>query len=173
MIVLPLPKWPRRLLQALIATLGVAALCIDTSVFALYRFHINVVVLGLVFSGQVVTFPLAVWSMVTGGMIVLFTAELWLVIWLESTPRLMVLKLGRKYAVIVFLSLLATNAIHIWAAANNYRPVTTAKRYLPLFFPATANRFMSQHGWVDKAEIEKQKSMRMSAKSDLKYPLSP
>jgi hypothetical protein len=54
-------------LQAFIASLGIAVLFIDTLVFAQYRFHINAVVLELVLSGQVVSFPLITWITVIGG----------------------------------------------------------------------------------------------------------
>ncbi|OZT82852.1 choline-sulfatase [Vibrio sp. 03_296] len=168
-----LPKPFRNGTQALIASLGVATLFIDTIVFAQYRFHINAVVLELVMSGQIVSFPLITWLMVIGGVALLLAAQWWTIRWLENGAPVRALKLGRKFALLTFAALLATNAIHIWAAAHAYQPVTTVKRYLPLFYPATADKFMRKQGWVDEQALERQKALAFKRKNDLNYPLAP
>ncbi|EOV0142762.1 DUF3413 domain-containing protein [Vibrio vulnificus] len=168
-----LPKLFRNGTQALIASLGVATLFIDTIVFAQYRFHINAVVLELVMSGQIVSFPLITWLMVIGGVALLLAAQWWTIRWLENGAPVRALKLGRKFALLTFAALLATNAIHIWAAAHAYQPVTTVKRYLPLFYPATADKFMRKQGWVDEEALERQKALAFKRKNDLNYPLAP
>ncbi|EHH0751415.1 TPA: DUF3413 domain-containing protein [Vibrio vulnificus] len=168
-----LPKSFRNGTQALIASLGVATLFIDTIVFAQYRFHINAVVLELVMSGQIVSFPLITWLMVIGGVALLLAAQWWTIRWLENGAPVRALKLGRKFALLTFAALLATNAIHIWAAAHAYQPVTTVKRYLPLFYPATADKFMRKQGWVDEEALERQKALAFKRKNDLNYPLAP
>ncbi|BDR33078.1 choline-sulfatase [Photobacterium damselae subsp. damselae] len=168
-----LPKNGRHIVLALIASIGVAALFIDTFVFAQYRFHINAVVLELVLSGQVVSFPFITWLMVIGGIVLLFAAELFTVKWLERKVSSFKGNYGYKFTLLTVLCLLLTNGIHIWAAAYAYQPVTTIKRYLPLFYPATANSFMRKQGWIDEEAIERQKSLKMNTKSDLNYPLSP
>ncbi|EOB2787132.1 DUF3413 domain-containing protein [Vibrio vulnificus] len=167
-----LPKPFRNGTQALIASLGVATLFIDTIVFAQYRFHINAVVLELVISGQIVSFPLITWLMVIGGVALLLAAQWWTIRWLENGAPVRALKLGRKFALLTFAALLATNAIHIWAAAHAYQPVTTVKRYLPLFYPATADKFMRKQGWVDEEALERQKALAFKRKNDLNYPLA-
>ncbi|HAS8505181.1 TPA: DUF3413 domain-containing protein [Vibrio vulnificus] len=167
-----LPKPFRNGTQALIASLGVATLFIDTIVFAQYRFHINAVVLELVMSGQIVSFPLITWLMVIGGVALLLAAQWWTIRWLENGTPVRALKLGRKFALLTFAALLATNAIHIWAAAHAYQPVTTVKRYLPLFYPATADKFMRKQGWVDEEALERQKALAFKRKNDLNYPLA-
>ena len=174
-----LPKRSRNVVQAVVASLGIAVLFIDTIVFAQYRFHINAVVLELVLSGQVVSFPLVTWLTVIGGVSVLLALQFFAITWLErdSNPvrqaPLKNYKLGKKFAWVTFITLLATNIIHIWAAANVYQPVTMVKRYLPVFYPATANSFMEKRGWIDLKAIQQQRSMRIRPKSDLNYPLSP
>ncbi|KFK52811.1 DUF3413 domain-containing protein [Vibrio vulnificus] len=168
-----LPKPFRNGTQALIASLGVATLFIDTIVFAQYRFHINAVVLELVMSGQIVSFPLITWLMVIGGVALLLAAQWWTIRWLENGAPVRALKLGRKFALLTFAALLATNAIHIWAAAHAYQQVTTVKRYLPLFYPATADKFMRKQGWVDEEALERQKALAFKRKNDLNYPLAP
>lgn len=168
-----LPKTPRSLVQAVIASVSVATLFIDTLVFAQYRFHINAVVLDLVLSGQVVSFPLVTWFMVIGGVFALVISQWLLVRWLENEAPIRKLKLGRKFAFVTFLALLATHGIHIWAAANAYQPVTIVKRYLPLFYPATSNSMMKEYGWINEEAIARQKALTMNRKSDLNYPLAP
>lgn len=168
-----LPQKARTSVQALIATIGVVTLFIDTIVFAQYRFHINAMVLDLLLSGQIVSFPLVTWVMVLVGVSIAFAIEFVVLRWLEKGPEIRTRKLGRKFAFLTFLSLLATNGIHIWAAAHAYQPVTTVKRYLPLFYPATSNSMMRKYGWIDEQAIERQKALTLNRKSDLNYPLSP
>ncbi|MUJ26455.1 DUF3413 domain-containing protein [Aliivibrio fischeri] len=160
-------------LQALIASLGIAVLFIDTLVFAQYRFHINAVVLELVLSGQVVSFPLITWITVIGGVIALIVGQYLLISWLEKPAAITQYKLGRKFALITFFALLATHGIHIWAAANAYQPVTMVKRYLPVFYPATSTSMMKKYGWINEEAIAQQKAMKLNRKSDLNYPLQP
>lgn len=130
----------RNATQAIIASLGIATLFIDTMVFAQYRFHINAVVLELVLSGQVVSFPLITWITVIGGVVALVAGQYLLISWLEKPAAVTQHKLGRKFAIITFFALLATHGIHIWAAANAYQPVTTVKRYLPVFLSCNINK---------------------------------
>jgi len=168
-----LPKASRNIIQALVASIGIAVLFIDTIVYAQYRFHINAVVLELVMSGQVVSFPLVTWVTVIGSVIALLVGQWCLIRWLENDAPVRQWKLGRKFTYLTIVALLLTNGIHIWAAAHAYQPVTMVKRYLPLFYPATANKFMEKRGWLDKEAIAQQKAMRVPPKSDLNYPLKP
>lgn len=171
--VLFFPKQLRHIMQALIASAGVALLFIDTFVFAQYRFHINAVVLDLVLSGQVVSFPLITWVMVISGLFVLFAAEFFTITLLDKKVVTFGGNYGRKFALLTLFCLVITNGVHIWASAYAYQPVTTIKRYLPLFYPATANSFMRKYGWIDEAAVERQKLLTVKTKSDLNYPLSP
>lgn len=171
--VLFLPKPLRNSCQALVASLGVVILIIDTLVFAQYRFHINSVVLDLVLSGQIVSFPLISWITVITLVIVLLLVQWRVIRWLENGPKIRKIKLGRKFALLSVIALLLSNVIHIWAAAHAYQPVSIVKRYLPLFYPTTANRFMQKSGWVDQVALARQKALSLTRKKDLHYPLSP
>lgn len=168
-----LPNKTRQITQAVIATLGISALFVDTLVFAIYKFHINLVLFKLVMSGQVASFPLEAWLFASVGIILLFVVQLLLIKWLDANPRIRQIKLGRKATAVLVLSFFATHGIHVWAAANAYQPVTMFKRYLPLFYPATANRFMEKNGWIDRDAINLQRSMEIKTRSDLSYPLNP
>jgi len=168
-----LPTRARRIAQSVIASLGIALLFIDTIVFAQYRFHINFVVVNMIMSGQIVSFPLITWLMVIAGVAVLLGGQWLIVRWLEKEPAITQLKLGRKFAFLTFIALLITNGIHIWASAHAYQPVTVVKRYLPLFQPATSNKLMRKYGWIDEEALKRQQAMKVNRKTDLHYPLSP
>lgn len=159
----------RHCIFAIITSIGIATLFIDTIVFAQYRFHINAVVLELVMSGQVVSFPLITWLMVIGSVCALIAVEYGLMCWIERR-RIYKRGFGAKFAVLTFVSLLLTHGIHIWGVAYAYQPVTQITRYLPLFYPATANKFMRKHGWIDEEALKQQKAMKLNVKSDLNYP---
>lgn len=166
-----LHKLLRNSIQALIAGCGLGVLVIDTMVFAQYRFHLNIAVLEMIFSGQMVSFPIETWLSVIGAGCAIVILQFVLIRHLEKAPRYTQHGWGRRLAVTVFAALLMTNTIHIWAAANAFQPVTMVKRYLPLFYPATANTFMRKRGWIDEEAIARQKDMALKRNSDLMYPL--
>lgn len=170
--VLFLPSLARKITQSVIATVGLGVLLIDTMVFAQYRFHLNVAVLEMIFSGQVVSFPIEMWLSVITAALFLFAAQFLLISHLEKAPKYTQYGWGRRLATTLFVTLLITNSIHIWAAANAFQPVTVIKRYLPLFQPATANSFMRKRGWLDEEAIERQKAMTLKRSTDLSYPLA-
>jgi membrane-anchored protein YejM (alkaline phosphatase superfamily) len=166
-----LPKRIRNISQALFACFGIGILIIDTMVFSMYRFHLNIAVLEMIFSGQMVSFPIEAWLSVIITAIVLFIIQFTLITHLEKSPRYTQYGWGRGLAITLFATLLVTNSIHIWAAANAFQPVTQIKRYLPLFYPATANSFMRKRGWIDEEAVARQKEMTLNRSSDLNYPL--
>ncbi|MFV0573842.1 MAG: DUF3413 domain-containing protein [Vibrio sp.] len=168
-----LPTQLRRVVISLIAAIGIGVLVIDTFVFAQYRFHMNAVIVALVFSGDVVDFPLITWLIAIFSVVILIAGEYFLLSKLDSNPKFTQLKLGRKFTVVTIVMALVCNGLHIWAAANAFQPITMVKQYLPLFQPATANGFMKKHGWLNEEAIEKQKSMALKENSSLSYPLKP
>lgn len=173
-LALPLLLLPTKISQFLVATtatLGISLLIIDTLVFAQYRFHINAVVVDLILAGQIVSFPLITWFMAIAGFGVLWIGE-WLTLRWCNTPW-RTPYLNRCFLSIVVAALLSTHVLHIWAAANAYQPITQLKRYLPLFYPATANRLMQRYGLIDETAIAQQKTLSLKEQSDLRYPTEP
>ena len=167
-----LPNIPRRMVQASTLSLALIALFIDTIVFAQYRFHISIIMLELVMSGQIVSFGFITWFMTIAGIAIVLIAQYFLLTCLEKKAEIFKQwKIGKKFSAIIIVCLLISHGIHIWAVANVYQPVTVTKKYLPLFYPTTANGTMQQYGWIDEKALEKQKAMSLSNKSDLNYPL--
>lgn len=167
-----LPTTLRQCLQSGLAALAISVLVIDTFVFAQYRFHINSVVLDLILAGQIVSFPWSTWVMVSIGVGLLWMGEWLLIRWLESAP-LRKKSLNRYFLSLTIIALLSTHSVHIWAAANAYQPVTQLKRYLPLFYPATANSLMRKYGYINESAIAQQKALTLKTQSDLRYPIEP
>ncbi|OTG83240.1 choline-sulfatase [Acinetobacter sp. ANC 4558] len=166
-----LPNIARRLTQSAAFSLALIVLFIDTIVFAQYRFHISIIMLELVMSGQVVSFGFMTWFMTIAGIVIVWAAQYFLLVYLEKkTETLTAWKFGKKFTALFFICFIISHGIHIWAVANVYQPVTVTKKYLPLFYPTTANGTMEKYGWIDEKALEKQKAMSLSNKSDLNYP---
>lgn len=163
----------RRFLYAVLAALIICALIADTVVFAQYRFHINAVVFKLVTSGDVIEFSLAMWVFTLSVLLVLLAILYALVRWLDSKPSMMRGKKGTVFSLLAFLALLVTHGVHVWAAANGVQPVTMTTRYLPLFQPTTANRFMEKQGWIDAEALQRKEALSLDRPNDLKYPANP
>lgn len=163
----------RRFILAGIAGFGLSFLMVDTLVFAQYRFHINAVVLELFLSGEVISFPVSTYLTVGAGILLLLVAEYALLGWLAQGPRLVRLRLGRKFTGMVVAALLVTHGSHIWAAAYGYQPITSFSRFLPLFQPATANSFMRKNGLIDAEALARQEALKLRESGTLQYPLQP
>ncbi|MFM2479975.1 DUF3413 domain-containing protein [Celerinatantimonas sp. YJH-8] len=162
-----------RWIIALLATLAITALLIDTFVFAQYRFHINAVVLELVMSGDIVTFALATWLKALFSFILIFLFEVWLTGIAANQFKKMKFKLGRTFCGLVIICLLASNGIHAWGSAYANQSVLMTDRYLPLFYPLSANALMKKMGWVDIQALKHKKLIRHRKHGDLQYPLHP
>lgn len=163
----------RRLIIALIGALGLSLLLIDTIVFAQYRFHINAVMLELILADDIVSFPLKVWLMISAGLMAILIFEFWLIRFLEIKQQTIRPKLGRKLGYSIFAALLVSNLIYAWSYANANQSISMVNRYLPLYYPMTANSILRDLGWVDLAAIEQQNRLKKAVRGDLSYPLNP
>lgn len=166
-------RWISRIIVATLASLILIFLFFDTVVFANYRFHINIAMLDLVLSGQIVSFSISTWLMVIGAVALVFAVELGILYAIEKREIRFPSKTGRIFSLSVVVTLLLSHLIHIWAAAHAYQSVTQLKRYLPLFYPMTSNSLMTKYGWIDEEALEKQKLMTMQNQGDFHFPLQP
>ncbi len=153
-----LPLKAKRPLLALIATIALVFLFVDTMVFGFYRFHLNYPVLSLVMSGQIVEFPLSAWAMLVAGIAALFCFQWWALGKMEVGQFSLTKKLRKLFLPLFFVTTLASHGIHIWAAATAYQPVSFVNQYLPLFYPTIANSFLIKHGYIDREELAKKQA---------------
>ena len=132
----------------IIATISIFILILDTYVFALYRFHINMFTLEMVFGGaadQVFAFNFVIYLfgllIISGVVIVEWLISLFALKWILR--RQFKLKLIFIPVTIFFI---LSQFLHIWADAVMYKPITSASRVFPLYFPFTAKSMMNKIG---------------------------
>jgi uncharacterized protein len=165
--------WPSRpvvtAVAVLLATAGLALLVLDANVFVERRFHLSLFTVALfetstwVFSGLVFVIALAFEALLAG--------TLWR--WLAGRRRPAG---GRPLAVVLLACWLGSQALHVWADAVGYSPVTRFTAMLPLYYPVHAKRTLAKLGWLDEERVRQARLLRegsADAAGDLRYPLQP
>jgi membrane-anchored protein YejM (alkaline phosphatase superfamily) len=172
-LILLVPR--RRLLTAAVVTLFafiIAVMMLDSLLWSQSRFHINALTLKIlgwqswVFTGFIFLIALVFES--------LLARSVWT--WIgKPKPR-------RGWLVGSFcaLMILVSQAIHAWADAAYYVPVTGLGQVLPVYKGVTAKSFLTRAGLVDvKASRERELARRVAQDLDdasgrlLRYPLNP
>ncbi|HAZ55214.1 MAG TPA: hypothetical protein DCY50_09510 [Franconibacter helveticus] len=163
-----------RFLSAVLATVGMTLLLIDSEVFTRFHLHLNPVVWQLVVNPEQGEMARD-WQLMFIGVPVIFLAQMLFATW--SWQKLRSLTRRRRYARPVaglfFVAFIATHVMYIWADANFYRPITMQRANLPLSYPMTARRFLEKHGLLDAREYQR----RLIEQGDpeavsVQYPLS-
>ena len=164
-----------RFLSAVLATVGMTLLLIDSEVFTRFHLHLNPVVWQLVVNpdqGEMARD----WQLMFIGVPVILLIEMLFATW--SWQKLRSLTRRRSYAkpvaALFFVAFVSTHVMYIWADANFYRPITMQRANLPLSYPMTARRFLEKHGLLDAQEYQR----RLVEQGDpeavsVQYPLSP
>jgi membrane-anchored protein YejM (alkaline phosphatase superfamily) len=152
-------------------------LVIDTFVFALYRFHINGFVLGMLFGGaasEVFEFSSQIYLFVLGIFIALagLGSLLLYLFWKYDLPGK--LKHGVTVGVIILALLVSSQVAHGFADAFFYRPITQLSRVYPLFYPLQFKKFLYKHGWLDPSKKD-ERIIEVLAEEHrgLNYPIHP
>jgi len=168
----------------LLYALALSFLVIDTLVFAQYRFHLSPFYFKMLIEGggQVIGFPAQTWALAVSGLVLIgllegFSAAM---LWKHLDRAAEGMRgLGfsaRKIGVVLFLLLLGSHLIHIWADAQYDRSVKTLTRYYPLLYPATAQKFMRRRGWAASPSERKARLLearQTGARGELDYPKVP
>ncbi|HWR83461.1 MAG TPA: DUF3413 domain-containing protein, partial [Candidatus Deferrimicrobium sp.] len=154
-----------------------AFLTLDTIVFDMYRFHINSFTLELLFGGaaaDIFQFHYRQYLLVMSAMLAVLILELFLFRWMGRLVDRSALRGGKAIIGALVLMMLSSHAMHAWAAAAGYRPITKISRIYPLYFPTTANRFFYRLGLAspDRERAFVDEAMTNETK-DLRYPLHP
>ena len=146
---------------------------INGTVFALYRQHINGMMLSLFFgegSSEIFQIDASLYLKTSVILAVLIAAMIFLK-WL-SVRLFEIKKKGYVLpAVIVFIiTLLTSNGIHAYAAVAQRASVIKSAAYVPYYFPLTATRFMIKMGVVDQSDLLE---VDFGKQTDLQYPHNP
>lgn len=161
----------RTALTGLAFALPLLLLYTDTQVYAQYKFHIQWVLVDMLLSGGMVDPSIGnilVILLACCGVTAMMAGVYWQLNQYKGWQRY---PLNKSFFSLLFICLLATHLSHIWAAANAERSITAQNRYLPLFYPATANRLMRKYGWLNEEKLAQQKQMQIKNSGSLNYPL--
>jgi membrane-anchored protein YejM (alkaline phosphatase superfamily) len=158
----------------ILSCIGLTALVADTFIYQQYRFHINAMVMELFIAGgsEIISFPLAMWLMIIGLVIVLVVAQMLVV---KGLTRYIAHshKTHKALIYLIPLCILSSHMIHIWGDATFNREITKQSKLLPLAYPATAKSLMAKYGFID-IEAHKTQSLlkHKKSKGNLHYPLA-
>jgi hypothetical protein len=170
----------RRALSAmavLYASVGIALMAIDTVAYSLYRFHLSAFVLELALGGgtEIFAFSWQLWATAIGifAGILVIEAVIAALLW-RRRPRARWLGVG---FVLMFGLQLGAHGWHAWADANYDTRITGITRHVPLYYAATAKRFMDEHGLVDPQKVRDNQAAQalgnVNQGSQLNYPTQP
>ena len=174
LLILPLTLLaPRRpLVLASSVCLGavlLAAVLVDSLVFAEDRFHVSALALAILGSS---TWSFAVlYLAIFLALCALLARSTW-TRFARSSGR----ALAGVLAGVVFVPYLAAQTLHIWADATYYVPITSFTPYLPLFWPWSARDAFVWAGIVDADGARKAallEELGAGATGLLHYPLAP
>ena len=161
---------PLRAIGAVIATLAILLLLVDSSIYKNYHLHINLLIFDL--DGFKLGDSIG-WPTVGVFLLALLAVELTLanLIW-KRLHKFRETNLGGNISTVFISAFLISHLIHIWADATVYQPIVKMDRMFPLSYPSTARSFMTRHGWIDSEEH--QEKLRQNVPSrPLNYPLAP
>ncbi len=119
-------------------------LFIDTIVFQQYRFHINLSVLSMVFSGQVVDFSLFTYCLMLTLIIASLCLECFILYWINNKfaiahTKSKFLRLSTIFLIFAFF---ISHIVHMIAFYYAYSPIMVVKEYIPLYRPFTSKKIM-------------------------------
>lgn len=156
-------------LEWLLLTCFFAALAADTFVFQQYRFHINWPMIDLAVNAgsDVFAFSRAMLLKIAGltALVALISAG-----FVRLARRLENVRGSLWLALGLVLGFVGVNAVHAFAFAQAYKPVTVLTERIPLYRPVRANSFFGRFGLVVK---EEKVNLSQSADGSFSYPLAP
>ncbi|WP_163936158.1 DUF3413 domain-containing protein [Paraferrimonas sp. SM1919] len=172
LLFLALPKKVFGVLSSIWFILAWSLLVIDSTVYEFYRFHINMAILQMFAAGQVIEIPLVAWLALV--CVLLVGVGLQYTLWGFIDKHRARFKRLTKYGwVSIFVCIVYSQGISIWANATGYQKVKVVDLYLPLYHPTTANSLLSDWGWIDLQALQQKQAQAPQIKTKLAYPVRP
>lgn len=165
-----------RFISAIVATLALVLLLIDTQVFRLFKFHLNAQVWQLLLD-QAQTEEGSIWSIIFVAVPTIFLLQLLLsaYVWRKINKRKR-RQYGNQVGLALLVCFILTHLVNSWADATLYQPITMQRANFPLSYPMTARSFLAKHGWLDLDQYEKKQAAsenNSGSDSRMHYPLRP
>lgn len=166
-LIFPYPRHIRGM-AAIIATIGLSWLCLDTFVYYQLGYHINVSSLSEIVSVLLQTFstkPVVVSIIALFFVICFFSFELIVsnFAW-RHLAELKRLKFPHYAAAFLVTCFAMSHSIHIWADANSYFDITKQDNVLPLSYPTTAKSLLAKHNLIDIDQYKKSTLIDLESK---------
>jgi len=158
--------------HVLLVTLLSLIIYIDHQVYALYRFHLNGIVLSMFFGkGGDEIFNFSPWLYLEIAVIIFLALAFisLLRLSLGFCLRHLTRRLFLLLASLLLVLTLFTHAFHAYAAFNNSLSVRLSARLLPYFFPTTANSLLLDLGF----QQPQSPSLEQAHGDLLAYPINP
>lgn len=145
---------------------------INGIVFQLYKFHINGFVLSLLFgegAGEVFVFNSTLIWQVTGIIALILGIFLFISYTGLKLHRYVTGRYVRIYSLIAILCIVSSHLVHAYAAATGKYSIQNVARFLPQFYPLTANSLMLELGVVQRDDLYIEDK---SGNASVNYPLN-
>jgi uncharacterized protein len=143
-----------RLWSLLILVAFSALLILDSQIFALYRFHINPLVMDFLLQDKISA--ILEWNTLAQGLVASLFIIIVVTIWIkgEKTWRWMQTRFGHPikswYLVVIFLNLLISQGLYIYAHSVENQEIAQVGRLFPLYPRVSANGFFPHRNLEDK-----------------------
>ncbi|EHG6153545.1 LPS biosynthesis-modulating metalloenzyme YejM [Escherichia fergusonii] len=163
-----------RYLSAILATVGMTLLLIDSEVFTRFHLHLNPIVWELVINPDQNEMARD-WQLMFISVPVILLIEMLFATWSWQKLRSLTRRrhFAKPLAAFFFVAFIASHVVYIWADANFYRPITMQRANLPLSYPMTARRFLEKHGLLDAQEYQRRLVEQGNPDAvSVQYPLS-
>ncbi|MDU5731216.1 MAG: LPS biosynthesis-modulating metalloenzyme YejM [Citrobacter freundii] len=163
-----------RFLSAILATVGMTLLLIDSEVFTRFHLHLNPIVWELVINPDQ-NEAARDWQLMFISVPVILLIEMLFATWSWQKLRSLTRRrhFAKPLAAFFFICFIASHVVYIWADANFYRPITMQRANLPLSYPMTARKFLEKHGLLDAQEYQRRLIEQGNPEAvSVQYPLS-
>lgn len=171
---LPLLIVPRRWISLTFAVVGGSLwylLAIDTWVFAVYRFHNNVLFIKMFFTNpEALGLSLMTYVMAVLGLIVTVIVFYGAAMWIEGRWRL---RASFKLSLLLLTLTFAGQCIHAWGYVHNMKRIVSLTHTMPLYYPLIANKDIKRWGLFQEDLMEENISINLGGSSGFTYPKAP